>query len=171
MKIIEDLKSYNKKLTLSYIFDNLLLNSGFQLIILYRFSNFLYRKKIPLFHRIFNYLGRIIIGSDISYMAEIGPGIKIIHGFGVVIGAEVKIGKSAYLLNDITIGSKVPGGKQPIIGDNVYIGVGARVIGDIKIGDNVKIGANSVVFKDVPSNCVVVGNPGRIIKESNENEN
>ena len=34
-----------------------------------------------------------------------------------------------------------------------------------------RTGANSVVFKDIPSNCVVVGNPGRIIKESNENEN
>ena len=41
---------------------------------------------------------------------------------------------------------------------------GARILGDICIGDNVTIAPNTVVFKDVPSNCVVAGNPARIIK-------
>ena len=40
------------------------------------------------------------------------------------------------------------------------------MLGDIVIGDNVKIGANSVVLKDVPDNCTVVGVPAKIIKRN-----
>ena len=40
------------------------------------------------------------------------------------------------------------------------------VFGNIRIGDNVKIGAGAVVNKDIPSNCVVVGNPFRIIRKN-----
>lgn len=52
----------------------------------------------------------------------------------------------------------------PTIGNNVSIGANANIIGDIAIGDNVIIGAGSVVVKDVPDNCVVVGNPAKVIK-------
>ena len=43
------------------------------------------------------------------------------------------------------------------------IGAGAKVLGPITIGSNVKIGAGSIVLKDVPDNCTVVGNPGRVV--------
>ena len=46
------------------------------------------------------------------------------------------------------------------------MGTGAKVLGNIHIGNNVKIGGNSVVVKDVPDNCTVVGVPGRIIKRN-----
>ena len=64
----------------------------------------------------------------------------------------------------VTIGWRDHTGK-PKIGDNVRIGVGARVLGKITIGDNVKIGANSVVVRDVPSNCTVVGVPAFIVRK------
>lgn len=51
-----------------------------------------------------------------------------------------------------------------MIGDNVFVGAGAKIIGPITIGDNCRIGANACVYKDVPANCVVVGNPMRIIQ-------
>lgn len=44
------------------------------------------------------------------------------------------------------------------------MGAGAKVLGSITIGDNVKIGAGSVVVKDVPSNCTVIGVPAKIVK-------
>lgn len=169
MSILEDLESYSKKdlkgfRKLLFLVDNTLVNTGFQATSLYRISNFLYRKKVPFLHRFFNYIQRIITGSDINYTAQISEGIKIIHGFGVVIGGEVKLGKNAYLMNDITIGSKIPGGGQPVIGDNVYIGVGSRILGEITIGNNVIIGANSIVLEDVPDNCTVAGSPAKIVK-------
>jgi len=50
------------------------------------------------------------------------------------------------------------------IGRNCFIGVRSTILPGIKIGDEVIVGAGTVVTKDVPSNCVVVGNPGRIVK-------
>ena len=55
----------------------------------------------------------------------------------------------------------------PSIGDNVSLGANVNILGDITIGDNVVIGAGSVVVKDVPSNCVVAGNPAKIIHKTN----
>ena len=56
------------------------------------------------------------------------------------------------------------GTNGPIIGDNVYLGANVCIIGDIKIGNNVIVGAGAVVVKDVPDNCIVAGNPARIIR-------
>ena len=65
-----------------------------------------------------------------------------------------------------TLGNKVDGDNdnRPIIGDNVTLGVNVTIIGGVTIGNNVVIGAGSVVVKDIPDNCVAVGNPCRVIK-------
>ena len=52
-----------------------------------------------------------------------------------------------------------------IIGKNVWIGEGAAILPGVKIGENSIIGANSVVTKDIPSNCLAVGNPAQIIRQ------
>jgi len=49
------------------------------------------------------------------------------------------------------------------IGDNVFIGANSTVLLNVTIGDNSIIGANSIVTKDIPSNCVVAGNPAKVI--------
>ena len=49
------------------------------------------------------------------------------------------------------------------IGNNVFIGMKTTILKGVHIGDNVIIGANSLVNKDVPSNCVVAGNPAKVI--------
>jgi acetyltransferase-like isoleucine patch superfamily enzyme len=54
------------------------------------------------------------------------------------------------------------------IGDNVWLGGGVIVLPGVTIGDNAVIGAGSVVTKDIPDNCVAVGNPARIIKRIDE---
>ena len=55
----------------------------------------------------------------------------------------------------------------PTIGDNVEVGANVVIIGDIEIGNNVVIGAGSVVVKSIPSNCIVAGNPAKVIKQIN----
>lgn len=65
----------------------------------------------------------------------------------------------------VTIGGKSGWYEVPVIGDDVIINAGARILGPVKIGNNVIIGANAVVVKDVPDNCVVAGVPARIIRE------
>ena len=76
--------------------------------------------------------------------------------------------KNCILRHNVTIGNKSEIDDVPIIGDNVNIGVGAVIIGRITVGNNVDIGANAVVLKDVPDNCIAVGNPARnILKDTN----
>lgn len=52
------------------------------------------------------------------------------------------------------------------IGKKCFIGANAIIMAGIKIGDEVIVGSGAVVTKDVPSNCIVVGNPARIIREN-----
>lgn len=94
---------------------------------------------------------------------NIGPGLKIQHGFSSIIAAE-KIGSCAHIFQQVTIGFK--GDKQPILGDNVMVCAGAKILGGITVGNNVIIGANAVVVKNVPDNVVVGGIPAKILKSN-----
>lgn len=53
-----------------------------------------------------------------------------------------------------------------VIGKRCFIGANAIIMCGIHIGDSVIVGSGAVVTKDVPSNCIVAGNPARIIKEN-----
>lgn len=61
--------------------------------------------------------------------------------------------------------------KRPIIGDNVSLGCNVTIIGGVHIGNNVTVGAGSVVVKDIPDNCIVAGNPAKVIRYKNEDIN
>ncbi|AXT49823.1 serine acetyltransferase [Aquimarina sp. BL5] len=97
---------------------------------------------------------------DIS--TKLGGGVLTGHPYSTILNAD-SIGENLYVNHLVTVGEV--NGKRPTIGDNVSIYTGAIIIGDIKIGNNCSIGAGSVVVKDIPDNCVVVGNPARIIKQ------
>ena len=77
------------------------------------------------------------------------------------------IGDNITLYQGVTLGGtgKEQGKRHPTLGDNVMVSAGAKVLGSFKIGENSKIGAGSVVLKEVPANCTVVGVPGRIVKQ------
>ncbi|MDZ8242340.1 MAG: serine acetyltransferase [Nostoc sp. ChiQUE01a] len=96
------------------------------------------------------------------YCDNIGAGLFIQHGFSTIVSAE-SIGENCWINQQVTIGytNKTD---CPKIGNNVTISSGAKVIGKVIINDCVKVGANAVVVKDVPPNCVVVGVPAYIIK-------
>ncbi|MFL2000091.1 DapH/DapD/GlmU-related protein [Microbacterium sp. A1-JK] len=58
---------------------------------------------------------------------------------------------------------------KPIkVGSNVYFGYGCVVLPGVTIGDNVVVGAGAVVSRDIPSNCVAVGVPARVIRSIEE---
>ncbi len=98
--------------------------------------------------------------------AQIGKGLFIDHGTGVVIGETTIIGDNCTLYQGVTLGGtgKEQGKRHPTLGNNVLVGAGAKVLGSFKIGDNCRIAAGSVVLQEVPANCTVVGIPGRIVK-------
>jgi serine O-acetyltransferase len=86
----------------------------------------------------------------------------------VVIGETAIIGDYALIYQGVTLGGtgKESGKRHPTLGENVVVGTGAKVLGNIQIGNNVRIGAGSVVLRDVPSDCTVVGIPGRVVFRS-----
>jgi serine O-acetyltransferase len=71
------------------------------------------------------------------------------------------------LFHNVTLGGtgKHKGKRHPTLGDNVLVGTGATLLGPITVGDNARIGANTfIIMHDVPSDCTVVGSPGRMVK-------
>lgn len=132
---------------------------------IYKLANNLYKMNIPFIPKVIKIFIRIIFGCVISYKTEIGEGTVLgYQGLAVVIHERAKIGKNCVISQGVTIGGTSKKQGVPIIGNNVYIGAGAKIIGPITIGDEVVIGANAVVTKDIPSRCVVVGTPAKIIK-------
>lgn len=99
----------------------------------------------------------------ISRNCKIGQNFHPEHYLGLVIGPGVVIGNNCTTYQQVTIGQK--NGKYPTIGENVTLYAGCKVLGNINIGNNVEIGANAVVLKDVPDNCIAVGVPARIISK------
>lgn len=138
---------------------------------LYKISRFAYVRGIPLIPKFIYISIRVLFGCTIPPTAQIGEGAIFPHaGSGVVIHGNTIIGINCTILQNVTIGGKKGSKGSPNIGGNVMIGAGAVVLGGIKIGNNVAIGANSVVTKDIPSNSVVIGIPGRVIRELKEGE-
>jgi serine O-acetyltransferase len=105
-------------------------------------------------------------GIEIHPGATIGKGLFIDHGSGVIIGETTIIGDNVTLYQGVTLGGtgKEQGKRHPTLADNVMVSAGAKILGSFTIGENSKIGAGSVVLKEVPPNCTVVGVPGRIVK-------
>lgn len=137
------------------------------LLFSYHIANWLYRHHIPLFPKLIYYFQRVCCRSSIPASCVIGGGTKLAYGgIGVVIHARAIIGNNCMIGQGVTIGGKSGWYEVPVIGDNVEINAGARVLGPVRIGNNVIIGANAVVVKDVPDNCIVAGIPAKIIKEN-----
>lgn len=105
------------------------------------------------------------LGISIPPTTKIGSGFYIGHFGGIVINHQTIIGKNCNISHGVTLGQANRGSRKgfPTLGDNIYIGPGAKIIGAVKIGNNVAIGANCVVTKDIASNSVVAGVPGRVI--------
>jgi len=154
-----------------------LVGGPFKYVFWARFCKYLSRKSFvwrPLY-----YVARIILnhymfklGLQVSFHADIGPGLLIGHFGGIVVSRRAKIGKNCNLSHGVTIGVAGHGPDRgvPTIGDNVYIGPNAVIVGAISVGDNAAVGANCVVTKDVPDNAVVGGVPGRLISEKGSYE-
>lgn len=118
--------------------------------------------------RVLSQITRFCTGVEIHPAAQIGRRLFIDHAMGVVIGETTIIGDDCVLYQGVTLGGtgNENGKRHPTLGNHVTVGTGAKVLGNIRIGDNVRIGGNSVVVKDVPSDCTVVGIPGRVVKRN-----
>ena len=108
---------------------------------------------------------------DYGYNIVIGDNFYANHNLVILDCADIEFGNNVFIGPncgfyaaehpiDANLRNQGLESAKPIkVGSNVWIGGGVTVIGGVTIGDNVVIGAGSVVTKDIPSNCVAVGNP------------
>lgn len=140
---------------------------GIKAILLYRISHFFWKLGLPYIPRYISGIARDLTTVEIHPGAEIGSEFFIDHGAGVVIGETAEIGNNVTIYAGVVLGGtnleQIK--RHPTLGNNVVVGTGAKILGPITLGDNVRVGANSVVVNDVPSNCVVVGVPAKIVSK------
>lgn len=100
-----------------------------------------------------------------SLQHDIGKGLYIYHGYSTIIFCN-KMGENCSIYQNVTLGrgKRIHDLDVPTIGNNVTVYAGANIIGGVTVGDNSIIGAGAVVVKDVPANCVVAGNPAKVIR-------
>lgn len=143
-------RSGNKQFSWSKVFHRVLTNPGRRFYFWWRIASFMHRTQNPRLKRYSRKINSKLCRKysiDIALDAEIGPGMKINHGYGIVIRPECVIGKRLNIRHGVTIGRKSNGDTK-----------GKTVIGDVTIGHNVVIGAGSFVNKNIPDN-VIVCNP------------
>jgi acetyltransferase-like isoleucine patch superfamily enzyme len=96
------------------------------------------------------------------------PGCYIQGRNGIRVGSNLRLGPNVGLISanhDPSDYDKWPHTSPISIGDDVWIGMNAVVLPGVNIGSNCVVGANSVVTKDIPPNCIASGNPCKVIKE------
>lgn len=102
-------------------------------------------------------------GCFVQPGATIGPGLRLPHPNGIVIGSGAHIGAGCTIYHQVTLGGARKGDWQanryPQVGDNAMIFAGAKLLGAITVGEGAVIGANAVVNRDVPAHHVAIGSP------------
>ncbi|WP_298952468.1 serine O-acetyltransferase [uncultured Nonlabens sp.] len=176
MKFLKDIKRYTDYSGKPAVL-MLLTQQGLWALFHYRFFNKIYTSRLPKILKwpllsigVLKLKGiEVLTGITIPYSATIGEGFYIGHHSGIIINANVVIGKNCNISQGVTIGVSGRRDKRgtPVIGDQVYIGANATVAGKIKIGDKAVIGANSLVVKDVVAGTTVVGVPAIKISDNN----
>lgn len=148
------------------VWEILLTYSGVHAVLMHRVSHRLWKANWKLTARILGAIAKMFTSVDIHPGATIGRRLFIDHALGVVIGETAEIGNDVTLYHGVTLGGTTwnKQKRHPTLGNNVLVGSGAKILGAITLGNNVRVGANSVVVKDVPPCCTVVGIPGRIIQ-------
>ena len=146
------------------------LYTGFKAVRSHRKANWCYRHNLKFLARWISQRSRRKTGIEIHPAAQIGRGLFIDHGMGVVIGETTQIGDNCTLYQGVTLGGtgKDQGKRHPTLGNNVLVGAGAKVLGPFTVGDNARVAAGAVVLAAVPEDATAVGVPARVVKIGNQ---
>lgn len=104
-----------------------------------------------------------VVDTTRPWMIEIGENVKITKGVTILThGYDWSVLRYKYDGQVLGSAGKVS------IGNNVFIGVNTTILKGVNIGNNVIIGANSLINKNIPDNCVIAGNPAKVIMSLDE---
>lgn len=94
----------------------------------------------------------------------------IFIGDHTMLGPCVTIATATHPLSSVLRQKGAQYNKSVHIGNNCFIGSGVTILPGVSIGDDTVIGAGSVVTKDIPSSVLAYGNPCRVIRSIDEND-
>ncbi len=132
---------------------------GFQFVVACRVMRFFKDVEASLPTRITSRMIRHLYGSDVHWDAEFAPGVMIVHGMGMAISHQAKIGPRVILFQGCTLGM----GRHPDTGESgaptieeaVVVGAGAQILGPVTIGARTKIMPGCVIVRSVPPDSIV----------------
>lgn len=136
-----------------YVLESLLFETGYQAVVLHRLAHWFRSRGIPFFGPALARYNQFLTGVDIAPQAVIGPGLRIAHGTGIVVGNATVIGRDCLMMQNVTLGAPTTArlAEMPVIGDRVVLGAGCAVIGRVRVGDDCFVGAHALVTEDVPA--------------------
>ncbi len=145
----------------------LLLYQGVHALIWHRLAHWLYVRRLYFAARLVSQTARFFTQIEIHPGAELGQGILIDHGSGVVIGETAVVGDNCTIYQGVTLGGvgTEKGKRHPTLGNGVTVGAGAKILGSFEVGDHCTIAANAVLLKPLEDNITAAGVPARVVKK------
>jgi acetyltransferase-like isoleucine patch superfamily enzyme len=112
--------------------------------------------------------GRILIGKDVWLSFAVSGGCYIQGSNGIEIGDNTIFAPGVKIISGNHDSSNLKNWlvEEPVrIGKNCWLGANSVILPGVQLGDNVIVGAGSIVTKNFDSNCVIAGNPARLIRK------
>ena len=163
-EVIEDMNAVNDRdPACPDVLTPLLYFKGFQSLVCYRVSHFLWKEGRTELALYLQSLVSETFSVDIHPAARIGSGILLDHATGFVAGETTVIEDNVSILHEVTLGGtgKDRGDRHPKVRSGVLLGAGAKILGNVEIGTGAKVGAGSVVLTDVAPHTSVAGVPSK----------
>ncbi len=135
-------------------------------------SNSMLRWTLPLF-KILHRLASHSAALDLPWHTEIGGGLALTHGWGLVVSAGARIGNNATLFHGATIGRRdriahdgIRSTGYPTLEDDIWVGPHAIIVGGVVIGQGSRIAGGAFITESVPPYSIVIGNPAKVVKKN-----
>ncbi len=135
-------------------------------------SGYFFRLTLPFF-KVLHRISTHSAAMDFPWRTEIGGGLALTHGWGLVVSPGAKIGNNVTIFHGVTLGRRdkiSPSGDRlteyPTLEDEVWVGPHAIIIGGITIGRGSRIAGGAFITESIPPYSVVSGNPASIVKSN-----